>query len=140
VSGLPAVTDVLPHRPPFLFVDEVLELSSGLIRATRLFRPGEDFFKGHFPGTPIVPGVLLLEGLAQTLAYFALSQGASKKLFLVGLDRTRFKGTVGPAQTVVYEVEPGEERLGLLKGRGRVLCEGKLVADAELTGYHPSWE
>jgi 3-hydroxymyristoyl/3-hydroxydecanoyl-(acyl carrier protein) dehydratase len=139
-SPLRPVSEVLPQRPPFLFVDEVLEVTPARVVAARLFRPDEDFFKGHFPGQPVVPGVLLVEGLAQTLAYGALVTGASPKLLLVGIDRVRFKGVVLPSQRVVYEVEPGEPRMGLLKGRGRVLCDGKVVAEAELTGYHPDPE
>ncbi len=130
------VQSVLPHREPFLMVDRVVEMTDRKIVAVRTFKPEEHFFKGHFPQRPIVPGVLLVEGLAQTLAYFALSRRPSKQVFLVGIDRARFRNIVEPNQEVRYEVEiAGEERFGMLTGKGKVRCGDKRVADAELTGY-----
>lgn len=132
---LPPVESVLPHRPPFLLVDQVTEMSARRIVAVRTFRADEPFFKGHFPGHPIVPGVLLIEALAQTMAYFSLAQRAVPKVFLVGIDRARFRSVVEPGQQVTLELEVGEERFGLSKGRGRVRVGERAVADAELSGY-----
>jgi 3-hydroxyacyl-[acyl-carrier-protein] dehydratase len=134
----PAVESVLPHRKPFLFVDEVIELSEKRIVGKRLFRSDEAFFAGHFPSRPIVPGVLLVEGLAQTMAFYALVQKSAPEVFLVGIDHARFRGVVEPGSEVTYEVEVGEQRLGTLTGKGRVLLNGKRVADATLMGYAPS--
>jgi 3-hydroxyacyl-[acyl-carrier-protein] dehydratase len=130
---LPAA--VLPHREPFLFVDRVIEMTDRRIVAVRRFRAEEPFFAGHFPGRPIVPGVLLIEGLAQTMAYFALSRQASAHVFLVGVDRARFRSVVEPGQEVTYEVEIGEQRFGMLSGKGRVKQGASRVADASITGY-----
>src|SRR4051812_49305103 len=108
------VTAVLPHREPFLFVDEVIELSAQRIVATRLFRPEEAFFRGHFPGRPVVPGVILLEGLAQTMGYHALYLSGATHAFLVGVEAARFRAGVEPGQRVLFEVDLGELRWGLL--------------------------
>ena len=72
MTTLPPVASVIPHRDPFLLVDSITELREGFVVGVRTFRSEEPFFAGHFPGHPVVPGVLLLEGLAQTMAYHAL--------------------------------------------------------------------
>jgi 3-hydroxyacyl-[acyl-carrier-protein] dehydratase len=131
----PDVRSVIPHREPFLFIDRVVELGENRIVATRLFRADEPFFAGHFPKRAVVPGVLLVEGLAQTMAYFALCQQTSSQVFLVGIDRARFRSIVEPGQEVTFEVELGEQRLGMLTGRGRAKRDGARVADASIIGY-----
>ena len=131
----PDPREVLPHKEPFLFIDQVVELSERRCVAVRTFRPDENFFKGHFPGRPVVPGVLLLEGLAQTMAYLALVQQPAGKVFLVGIDRARFRSIVEPGQEVTFEVEAGELRFGLLTGKGKVRTAAARIADAALTGY-----
>jgi 3-hydroxyacyl-[acyl-carrier-protein] dehydratase len=133
--SLPEVTAVLPHRAPFLFVDRIIELTDKRVVGVRTFRADEPFFAGHFPGQPVVPGVLLTEGLAQTMAYYALFFVKAPKVFLVGIDRARFRAIVEPGQQVTYEVAGGEQRLGTLRGKGQVRVGGKRVADAELIGY-----
>lgn len=134
--SLPEVTAVLPHRPPFLFVDRVLRLEPALIVAERTFTPEEPFFRGHFPDRPIVPGVILLEGLAQTMAYASLARRPAEQVFLVGVERARFRGVVEPGATVTFEVDlTGEERFGMHTHRGKVSVLGRRVADATLTGY-----
>ncbi len=126
-------------------IDRIVEVAERRIVAARTFHPDEDFFKGHFPGNPVVPGVLLVEGLAQTMAYFALlSRSASIRgggVFLVGIDRTRFRATVVPGEEAIFEVslpvlgEAGGERFGLLKGAGAVRVGERRVAKAQLSGY-----
>ena len=127
--------EVLPHRPPFLFVDRIIEMTPTKIVGVRTFRPDEDFFLGHFPGQPIVPGVLLVEGLAQTMAYYALQFKKASRVFLIGIDRARFRGFVEPGVEVTYTVEVGEERFGTLDGKGRVTAGPRRLADADLRGY-----
>jgi 3-hydroxyacyl-[acyl-carrier-protein] dehydratase len=134
-SELPPVTSVIPHREPFLLVDTVTELREGYVAAIRTFHPEEPFFAGHFPGHPVVPGGLLLEGLAQTMAYYALLQQSASRVFLVGIDRARFRSVVGPATQVRFEVEIGEQRFGMLTGRGRVRVGTRSVAEATLKGF-----
>lgn len=129
------VIEVLPHRPPFLFVDRIVEMSERRVVGERLWRPDESFFQGHFPGRPIVPGVLLLEGLAQTMAYLALSRANAERVFLIGIDHARFRGFVEPGTVVTYEVEAGEERFSTLTGKGRIRAGTRRIADATLMGY-----
>lgn len=133
--ALPPVRSVLPHREPFLFIDRVLHLSDHRIVATRLFRDDEFFFAGHFPGQPIVPGVLLVEGLAQTMAYYALVNRPASRIYLVGIDRARFRSTVPPGTEVTFEVQVGEERFGISTGEGQARVGERKIADARLKGY-----
>jgi 3-hydroxyacyl-[acyl-carrier-protein] dehydratase len=133
--SLPAVIDVLPHRPPFLFVDRIVELTDTKVVGVRTFPPDEPYFKGHFPEHPVVPGVLLLEGLAQTMAYYALFHRKAPRVFLVGIDRARFRSIVEPGKEVTYEVTVGEERFGTLNGKGKVRAGETRIAEAELMGY-----
>jgi 3-hydroxymyristoyl/3-hydroxydecanoyl-(acyl carrier protein) dehydratase len=126
---------VLPHRPPFLFVDRIVELTPTRVVGVRTFRADEEFFRGHFPGQPIVPGVLLIEGLAQTMGYYALHHRHASRVFLVGIDRARFRGMVEPGVEVTYTVEVGEERFGTLEGKGRITAGPRRLADADLRGY-----
>lgn len=136
MQALKSPIEVLPHRPPFLFVDRIIEMTEKKIIGVRTFRRDEAFFQGHFPGRPVVPGVLLLEGLAQTMGYFALSHRPGQPTFLIGIDRARFRGMVEPDTEVRYEVEVGEERFGTLNGKGRVRANGeRRIADADLIGY-----
>jgi 3-hydroxyacyl-[acyl-carrier-protein] dehydratase len=136
--GLP--TDLLPHRPPFLFIDEVLECTSTFARACRQFRADESFFRGHFPGQPIVPGVLLLEGMAQTFAYLALHGDAEAAVYLTGVDRARFRRPVLPGQVVEFAVRLEDRRLGVVRARAEATVAGARVADATLMGHlaHPN--
>ena len=129
------VREVIPHREPFLFIDRVVEMADRKIVAVRTFREDEPFFKGHFPDHPVVPGVLLIEALAQTMAYFALSHAPKGRVFLVGIDRARFRSIVSPGVELTLEVTIGEERLGVLAGKGKVLAGSTRVADASLMGY-----
>ena len=102
------VLELLPHRPPFLLVDEVLELDEGVrCVATRKLRDDDFWFAGHFPGNPVMPGVLIVEALAQT-ATIAAASGAdiSGKIGLfAGIDRVRFKRVVKPGDTLRLEAE-----------------------------------
>jgi 3-hydroxymyristoyl/3-hydroxydecanoyl-(acyl carrier protein) dehydratase len=134
-ASLPDVRAVLPHREPFLMIDKVLEMSERHVLAVRTFKPEEPYFAGHFPGQPIVPGVLLVEALAQTMAYYALSFRSAPKVYLVGIDKARFRSVVEPGQEVRFHVEVGEERLSMLTGKGKAMVGDTKVADATLIGY-----
>jgi 3-hydroxyacyl-[acyl-carrier-protein] dehydratase len=131
----PSVASVLPHRPPFLFIERVVELSEDRVVAVRTFQAGEPFFLGHFPDRPVVPAVVLIEGLAQAMAYHSLFHRPSRQIFLVGVDHARFRSPVGLGVEVIFDVRVGEQRFGMLKGRGEVRAVTRNVASAILLGY-----
>ncbi|MDK2931212.1 MAG: 3-hydroxyacyl-[acyl-carrier-protein] dehydratase [Bacillota bacterium] len=130
------IQEVLPHRYPFLLVDRITEFEHGK-RAVGIKNVtiNEPFFQGHFPGNPVMPGVLILEAMAQVVAFAALGPGSArgKVPYLVGVDRARFRRPVVPGDQLRLETE-----LVRVRGDfGRVACsafvDGKLVADAEMT-------
>jgi 3-hydroxyacyl-[acyl-carrier-protein] dehydratase len=116
-------------------VQRVFELREGYVAGVRTFRADEPFFAGHFPGHPIVPGVLLVEGLAQTMAYYALVYQSAPQVLLLGVERARFRAIVEPGTEVTFEVEVGEQRFGMTTGRGLVRVGGHTVAEATLKGF-----
>jgi 3-hydroxyacyl-[acyl-carrier-protein] dehydratase len=131
----PSVSSVLPHRSPFLFIERVVELSEDRVVAVRTFQAGEPFFLGHFPDRPVVPAVVLIEGLAQAMAYHSLLHRPSQQIFLVGIEHARFRSPVGLGIEVTFDVRVGEQRFGMLKGRGEVRAVTRKVANATLLGY-----
>jgi len=135
VTPLPRPVDVLPHRPPFLFVDELTELVAGE-RAKGLWRLTGDewFFPGHFPGRPTLPGVLQAEAIAQlgALAVLTDDRFAGKLPLFGGLDSARFRRQVVPGDLLVLEVELGRMSARAGKGSGRALVDGQVACQAEL--------
>jgi 3-hydroxyacyl-[acyl-carrier-protein] dehydratase len=135
VSPFPLPQSLLPHRPPFLFVDEVTALEPGL-SATGLWRLTGDewFFSGHFPGRPTLPGVLMCEAIAQVgaIAVLADARFASKLPLFGGLDSARFRRQVGPGDTLELQVELGRMSARAGKGSGRALLDGKPACECEL--------
>ena len=135
MSELPAPADVLPHRPPFLFVDEVTALVPGESAQGRWRLTGEEwFFAGHFPGRPTLPGVLMCEAIAQVGAIAVLTDErfAGKLPLFGGLDGARFRRQVGPGDELVLEVSLGRMSARAGKGSGRALLQGDLACSCEL--------
>ncbi len=136
MSGLLPPDQVLPHRPPFLFVDEVTEVVEG-VSAKGLWRLSGDeaFFAGHFPGRPTLPGVLMVEAIAQVGAYAVLTSPdvAPGKLPLFGgVDKVRFRQQVVPGDTLDLEVTLGRMSARAGKGTGIATLNGEKACECDL--------
>jgi 3-hydroxyacyl-[acyl-carrier-protein] dehydratase len=134
-AALPAPADVLPHRPPFLFVDEVLSLEPFVAATGRWRLTGDEwFFSGHFPGRPTLPGVLMCEAIAQMGAYVLLSDPAraGKLPLFGGLDGARFRRQVVPGDTLELSVTLGRMSARAGKGAGTATVNGDKACECEL--------
>ncbi|HSL57897.1 MAG TPA: 3-hydroxyacyl-ACP dehydratase FabZ [Acidimicrobiales bacterium] len=135
MTDLPRPVDVLPHRPPFLLLDEVTALEPGRSARGRWTLTGdEDFFAGHFPGRPTLPGVLMVESIAQLGAVAVLTDErfAGKLPLFGGVDAARFRRQVGPGDTLELEIEMGRMSARAGKGSGRALLDGEVACTADL--------
>lgn len=124
---IPAVTDLIPHRAPFLFVDEIVSETTDALTARRAWRAEEDFYRGHYPGAPITPGVLLCEAVFQTGALFMArqAQAAGAKPgdgvpLLAKISDVRFRNPVYPGDVILIEVKKLEEMGGFTMMSGAV--------------------
>lgn len=131
------VMSVLPHRYPFLLVDRVLEMEPGKrVVAIKNVTANEQFFQGHFPGHPVVPGVLLVEGLAQAGGLLLLHDEGDrdgKLLYFTSIERARFRRPVVPGDQARYEVEVLQRRKRFARLGGKVWVGEELAADAVIT-------
>lgn len=128
---------ILPHRYPFVMVDRILEIEVGKhIVGLKNVTINEPFFQGHFPGEPVMPGVLLLEGMAQVgalLAYRSIPEAIGSKLvYFAGLDGVRFRKVVRPGDQVIFRLEIIKLKAKLSKMSGKAFVDDQLVAEAEL--------
>lgn len=131
------ILSLLPHRYPFLLVDRVVECVPGShIRAYKNVSVNEPFFQGHFPGVPIMPGVLILEALAQTgglLAAAGMGDLGNKLFLFTGLDGVKFRRQVVPGDRLDLECGNMHMKLKLCKMEARAYVDGKLAAEAQIT-------
>jgi 3-hydroxyacyl-[acyl-carrier-protein] dehydratase len=136
--GRDVIESIIPHRDPFLFVDEELEPGVSAV-ARKLVRDGEWFLEGHFPARPIVPGVIMVEALAQTCAIAVLvkPENRGKLPLFAGIDKIRFKRIVSPGDELTFSVEilGGRDRVGkgAVEARvgGQLACRGTLMFATE---------
>ena len=130
------ILSVLPHRYPFLLVDRILEVD-GTTRIVGLKNVtiGEPFFQGHFPGHPIMPGVLIVEAMAQVggcLVLGTIERPETKVVYFMALDRVRFRRPVRPGDQLRLEVEVLQVRGPTCRMKGVATVEGKVAAEAEM--------
>lgn len=128
------VMGVLPHRFPFLLVDRVLELEKGVkIIAIKNVTINEQFFQGHFPGNPVMPGVLLVEGLAQAGGVLAMKSAEKEGMntYFMSIDKVKFRKPVVPGDQVRYEVEVIQKRSSAWKFSGKAYVGDSVATEAE---------
>lgn len=130
------IEKIIPQREPFLMIDEIENFVPGeSATAYKHVREEEWYFKGHFPGNPIMPGVLITESLAQTgaVAILSLEENKGKNALFAGIDKMKFKKQVVPGDTLKLEVKIIKRKGPIGVGEAIATCEGKLVAKGELT-------
>ncbi len=132
------IKEYLPHRYPLLLVDRVLEWESGkIIRAVKNVTINEEFFNGHFPNKPVMPGVLMIEALAQTsalLAFLTMGQKPDENavVYFLGIDNARFKRPVVPGDQLMMHVEIVRHSRGIWKFKTQATVDSQLAVEAEL--------
>jgi 3-hydroxyacyl-[acyl-carrier-protein] dehydratase len=130
------IKNTIPHRYPFLLVDKVLEMDEGQrVVGLKNVSANEPFFQGHFPDYPVMPGVLIVEALAQTgaIAMLGKEENRGKIGFLAGIDKCRFKRQVKPGDQLRLEVEITRVKGPVGKGKGIATVDGELACEAEIT-------
>jgi 3-hydroxyacyl-[acyl-carrier-protein] dehydratase len=129
-----AIEAIIPHRWPFLLIDRIIELEPSRAVGIKQVSAGEIYFQGHFPQAPIMPGVLIVEAMAQVGAVALLSRGEyrGKLVLFAGIDGVRFRKPVTPGDTLRLEVELTSLRGPVGRGAGKALVDGQLVAEGGL--------
>lgn len=132
------IKEYLPHRYPLLLVDKVLHWESGkCITAIKNVTINEEFFNGHFPHKPVMPGVMMIEALAQTAALLSFltidkKPGDNEIVYFLGIDGARFKRPVGPGDQLKMEVEITRQARGIWKYKAQASVDGQIAVEAEL--------
>ena len=130
------IMNILPHRPPFLFIDKILKISENSITGLKYVSPDEPYFKGHFPGRPVMPGVLQIEAMAQVGGVLVLSTFPDPENYLTffgRIENAKFKRPVEPGDTLIFELELlSPIRRGISHMLARAYVDGKLTTEAEM--------
>jgi 3-hydroxyacyl-[acyl-carrier-protein] dehydratase len=136
--GITEIKEYLPHRYPLLLVDRVLDVEVGKrITAIKNVTVNEEFFNGHFPHQPVMPGVLMIEAMAQTAAILSfmtmdVKPDENSVVYFVGIDNARFKRPVGPGDQLVMDVEILRVSRGIWKYKATASVDGKVAVEGEL--------
>jgi len=131
------IMEILPHKFPFLLIDKVLEMEEGKrIVSIKNVSINEPFFQGHFPGNPIMPGVLIIEAMAQTWGILAIGaepeRVKDKDILFLGIDKARFRRPVYPGDQIRFELEAIGLKRSIWRFKGKAFVGNQLVAEAEL--------
>lgn len=128
------IQKILPHRYPFLLVDRIIEIGGNRVVGIKNVTINEHFFQGHFPGHPIMPGVLIIEAMAQVGGVGALSLKANigKLAYFLSIDSARFRKPVVPGDVLRLEVELLKAKLNIMKTHGVAKVDGEVVAEADM--------
>ncbi|WP_396596693.1 bifunctional UDP-3-O-[3-hydroxymyristoyl] N-acetylglucosamine deacetylase/3-hydroxyacyl-ACP dehydratase [Dokdonia sp. R86516] len=136
VKDVNQIMEMLPHRPPFLLVDKILELTKEHVIGVKNVTMNEPFFVGHFPGSPVMPGVLQIEAMAQTGGILVLSTVPDPEnylTYLLKIDKVRYKHQVVPGDTLIFKLDlMSPIRRGICQMQARAYANGKLVSEAEI--------
>jgi 3-hydroxyacyl-[acyl-carrier-protein] dehydratase len=132
------IRSLLPHRYPMLLIDRVLDYEAGkFIKGVKNVTTNEPFFQGHFPARPIMPGVLIVEALAQAAGVLAVEAlglaGSGKLVYFMAIEGAKFRAPVEPGVLLKLEVEFVQKRASVCKFAGRASVDGKLAAEASFT-------
>ncbi len=129
------IMKLLPHRYPFLLVDRIVDLKPGeSALGVKNVTINEPFFQGHFPGQPIMPGVLVIEAMAQVAGVMAFSSGMEgRSVYFMSIDNAKFRRPIVPGDQIMMEIKVLKQRGNVWKFSGTATVEGKLVSEAEFT-------
>jgi len=135
IIDIKEILSILPHRYPFLLIDKIVKFEAS-VSATGIknVTMNEPFFQGHFPGNPIMPGVLIIESMAQVggILAFKSADVTNKGVYFMGIDKAKFRRPVVPGDTLEISLEVTKTRGKIWKFHGKALVEGKVAAEADL--------
>ena len=137
VYDIRKIMELLPHRYPFILVDRIVEMvPDERIVGLKNVTINEPFFQGHFPGVPVMPGVLIIEAMAQVGAIFVNAtrseEDRKELIYFMGIDKARFRKPVVPGDQLIFEIIPLKRRANVFKMSGKATVDGTLVAEAEV--------
>lgn len=135
MKNIQDILEVMPHRYPILLIDRVLEMGEKNIRALKNVSFNEPHFMGHFPGHPVMPGVLLVEAMAQAGGFLLLSQiedRSNKLIYFTGIDNCRFRRPVVPGDQVIFDIEVKSIKRTFAKIHGRATVDGEVACEADM--------
>jgi len=130
-----AIQNIIPHRYPFLMVDRIVEMEPN-VKAVGIKNVtiNEPFFQGHFPGNPIMPGVLIVEAMAQVAGVLAFSSGMQgSSVYFMSIEKAKFRKPVVPGDQVKLEIKVLQQRGNVWRFSGHALVDGKVVSESEFT-------